>query len=100
MTDQELLDTPDEDLPAGLFYRKYKLIQSKSGIKGSGVNMVPADNLYEIYEYYSNEKGKPLSGNMLVKAIRAEGGKCSNDRAKELAETFRIKYLEEKEDEK
>jgi len=98
MTDQELLDTPDAELSAGLYYRKYKLVQAKEGIRGGGVNMVPANHLYELYVYYSDLKGKPLTGNMLVKAIRAEGSKCSNERAKELAEEFSIKYMKEKED--
>jgi len=98
MTDQQLLDTPDGELSAGLYYRKYKLVQAKSGMKGSSVNMVPADELYELYFYYSDLKGKPLTGNMFVKAVRAEGTKLSNERAKELAETFSLKYMEEKED--
>ena len=100
MTDQELLDTPDSDLSAGLYYRKYKLEQKKNGSTGSGVNMVPADDLYELYFYYSDQKGKPLSGNQLVKAVRAEGSKCSNERAKELAETFSLRYKEDKQDAK
>ncbi len=100
MTDQELLDTPDVDLSAGLYYRKYKLEQAKSGMKGSSVNMVPADELYELYFYYSDLKGKPLSGNMFVKAVRSEGTKLSNERAKELAEKFSLRYLEEKDEDK
>ena len=98
MTAQELLGTPDADLSAGEYYKKYKLQQAQSGIKGSGINMVPADEVYTLYVYYSDLKGKPLSGNQLTKAMRAEGQKISNERAKELAETFSLKYLEEKED--
>jgi len=99
MTDQTLLDTPDTELSAGLYYRKYKLQQAKSGMKGSGVNMVPSDELYELYFYYSDLKGKPLSGNAFVKSVRAEGTKLSNERAKELAEKFSLRYTKEKENE-
>jgi len=95
MTDQQLLDTPDVELSAGLYYRKYKLQQAKSGMKGSSVNMVPADALYDLFVYYSKAKKRLLSGNSLVKVIRAEGTKCSNERAKLLAEEFAIKFEEE-----
>jgi len=100
LSNEELLKIPDSDLSAGLFYKKYKIIQTQSGIRGSGVNMSPADELYNLYVYYSNEKGKPLSGNLFVKAVRSEGTRLSNERAKVLATEFAIKYIEEKEDAK
>ena len=93
MTDQQLLETPDVDLSSGLYYRKYKLQQAKSGMKGAGINMVPVDEVYELYVYYSDLKGKPLSGNQLTKAMRAEGQKISNERGKLLASEFEIRYL-------
>ena len=95
MNDQELLDTPDSDLSAGLYYRKYKLEQKKNGSTGSGVNMVPADDLYELFYYYEKARKSP---NQLVKHIRAEGTSCSNERAKELFPEFTKKYKEDKQD--
>ncbi len=97
MTDEELLATPDSELAAGYFYRKWKLNQAKQGSIGGGKNLVPIDELYPVYVYYSNLKGKPLTGNMFVKAVRSEGTKLSNERAKILAEEFSIKYIEEQE---
>ena len=99
MTDDQLIETPDVDLSAGLYYRKFKLMQKREGSTGVRKNMTPADELYELYFYYSDQKGKPLTGNMFVKAVRAEGTKLSNERAKVLAEGFSKKYMEEKEDE-
>lgn len=96
-TIEELLRIDKVDLSPGEFYAVWKHEQKINGSSGIRKNMVPADQLYELYEYYSNEKGKPLTGNMFVKVIRAEGEKCSNERAKVLVEAFRPKYEEEKE---
>jgi len=97
MSDEKLLSTPDADLSAGMYYRKYKLIQARAGSTGGRkVNLVPTDELYELYEYYSDQKGKPLTPNMFVKAVRAEGSKLSNERSKILVEEFSIRYKGEK----
>ena len=98
MTDQDLLKTPDAELSAGLYYRKYKLQQKQQGSSGGGskVNMVPMSEVYDVFKYYSDQKGKPLSGNQLTKAMRAEGQKMSNERGKLLAPDLAERYLEEK----
>ncbi len=99
MTDDQLIETPDVDLSAGLYYRKFKLMQKREGSTGVRKNMVESSALYEIYFYYSDQKGKPLTPNMFVKAVRAEGTKLSNERSRTLVEeTFRDKYTEEKQD--
>ncbi len=102
MTDQDLLDTPDGELNAGLFYRKYKLRQAAEGRAGSAgrKNMVELTEVYAVFSYYSDKKGKTISGNQLTKAMRAEGQKMSNERGKLLAPQLAERYDKEKQDDK
>jgi len=93
VTDEELLATPDSDLSAGWYLRKYRLVQKQNGLAGSAgrKNMTDADELYEVFCYYDKAR---KSSNQLVKHIRAEGTKCSNERSVKLFEEFTKKYME------
>ena len=92
---ERIMASATADLSPAEFFHQFREKAKLSGSSGIRKNMVPADDLYELYVYYSEVKGKPLSGNALVKVIRAEGTKCSNERAKLLAEEFAIKFEEE-----
>jgi len=95
MTDTELLETPDSELSAGLYYKKYKLNQARIGSSGGArVNLVPEDELYGIFTYYEKSRKSP---NQLVKHVRAEGLKLSNERSRIVFDTFTERYNKEKE---
>lgn len=84
------------DLNPSDFLYRWKEEQKFAGVTGTGKKIRAGTELmYEIYEYQRMLKGKAVSGNQLVKAARAEGESCSNERAKVLAPQFEIRWLEE-----
>ncbi|MCI4436843.1 MAG: hypothetical protein JHC33_08570 [Ignisphaera sp.] len=92
-TIEEILKIPVAERSPGEFLRAFKYEQEEAAEKSGGKGTkVKAKELYDIYVYISDLKGKPATGNMLVKAVRAEGSSLSNERSKVLAEQFKTRY--------
>lgn len=90
---EELLAEDLADLSPGEFlqvYRHNQKLEAKAG--QTRTNMAPVDELYEIFKYYPKAQKSP---NQLVKHVRAEGTSLSNERSRELFNTFTKRYEDE-----
>ena len=95
MTLDQIMKADKVDLSPGDFYLRWKEESKRAGLEGGRKRLSEDDELYELFKDVRIANDKPITGNKLVKYIRACEVKCSNERAKVLAETFETKYQEE-----